>query len=112
VTHPDVPIVAALALEAGMTVLLLVVVLGFALSERVAHLTPVAIAPVLTAIIWLGSPWTGASINPARSEGPALVFGDLADLWVYFLAPSAAAIAVGLAWRVTPVRLVALRPDI
>jgi aquaporin Z len=111
VTHPDVPVVAALALEAAMTALLLIVVLGFAFSERLARLTPVAIVPILTAIIWLGSPWTGASINPARSEGPALAFGDLADLWVYFVAPSAAAVAVGLAWRVTPVLVVALHPD-
>jgi aquaporin Z len=111
VTHPGVPTAAAFALEAGMTSVLLVVIVGFAASDRLAPLTPVAIAPVLTAIIWLGSPWTGASINPARSEGPALAFGDLADLWLYVLAPSAAGLLVGLAWRVTPKPLGALRGD-
>ena len=66
---------------------------------------------MLTAIIWLGSPWTGASINPARSEGPALAFGDLADLWLYLAAPSAAGLAVGLVWRVTHAPLRALLRD-
>jgi hypothetical protein len=51
------------------------------------------------AIIWLGSPWTGASLNPARSEGPALAFGDVHDVWVYFAAPCAEALVTGLMWR-------------
>jgi glycerol uptake facilitator-like aquaporin len=94
-----------------MTALLLVVILTFSSSERLARLTPLAIVPVLTAIIWLGSPWTGASINPARSEGPAVAFGDLADLWLYLLAPSIAGVAIGLAWRVTRASLSALPRD-
>jgi aquaporin Z len=111
VTHPEVPVAAALALEAAMTACLLLVVLVFVSSERLTHLTPLALVPVLTAIIWLGSPWTGASTNPARSEGPAVAFGDLADLWLYLVAPSAAGLAIGLAWRVTPAHLVALPRD-
>jgi aquaporin Z len=111
VTHPGVPAVAAFALEGGMTALLLVVILSFVSSERLARLTPVAIVPVLAAIIWLGSPWTGASINPARSEGPAVAFGDLADLWLYLLAPSIAGVIVGLGWRVTRTPLRALPRD-
>jgi aquaporin Z len=99
VTHPDLPIAAAVALEAGMTALLLAVVFLFVSVERLARWTPLALVPVLTAIIWLGSPWTGASLNPARSEGPALAFRDLADLWLYLLAPILGALAVALVWR-------------
>jgi aquaporin Z len=99
VTHPEVPTAAAIALEAGMTALLFTVILTFVSSERLARWTPLAVVPVLTALIWLGSPWTGASLNPARSEGPALAFGDVADLWLYFAAPTAAALAMGLLWR-------------
>jgi aquaporin Z len=111
VTHPGVPAAAAFVLEAGMTALLVVVILAFSSSQRLARLTPLAIVPVLTAIIWLGSPWTGASINPARSEGPALAFGDFSDLWLYLLAPSLAGLAVGLVWRVTHRPLHALLRD-
>jgi aquaporin Z len=99
VTHPSVSTVAAVALEAAMTAALLTLVFAFASSERRARWTPLAIIPLLTAIIWLGSPWTGASLNPARSEGPALAFGDVRDLWIYLASPCAAALVVGLLWR-------------
>ena len=66
---------------------------------RRARWTPLAEVPLLTVIIWLGSPWTGASLNPARSEGPAVVFGDFADLWLHLVAPAAAGLALGLLWR-------------
>jgi aquaporin Z len=93
VTHPEVSTAAALALEARMTALV------FVSSDRLMRWTPLAIVPVLTAIIWLGSPWTGASLNPARSSGPAIAFGDYADLWLYFAAPAAAGLVVGVLWR-------------
>jgi aquaporin Z len=99
VTHPSVPAAGALALEFGMTALLLVVVFAFASSARLMRFTPLAIVPLLAAIIWLGSPGTGASLNPARSGGPAVAFGDLGDLWLYFVAPAAAGLVVGLLWR-------------
>jgi aquaporin Z len=99
VTHPTISIPGAIALEAGMTAALLVLVFGFVSSERLARWTPLALIPLLTAIIWLGSPWTGASLNPARSEGPAVAFGDLLDLWLYFVAPVAGALVVAGLWR-------------
>jgi aquaporin Z len=103
VTHPAaVSTPAALPLEAGMTALLLAVVLAFVSSERLARWTPLALVPLIATIIWLGSPWTGASLNPARSEGPALAFGDLRDLWLYFVAPALGALAVAALWRRRP----------
>ena len=104
VTHPAVSTAAAVALEAAMTALLLAVLFCLVSSARLARLTPLVLVPVITAMIWLGSPSTGASFNPARSEGPALAFADLADLWIYLAAPSATALAIGLAWRRFPMR--------
>jgi aquaporin Z len=75
VTHPGVPAAAAFVLEGAMTALLLVVILTFSSNERLARLTPLAIVPVLTAIIWLGSPWTGASINPRGARARRLRSG-------------------------------------
>jgi hypothetical protein len=46
-----------------------------------------------------GSPLTGAGLNPARSVGPAVVFGDLSDLWIYLVAPPAGGLLVAGLWR-------------
>ncbi len=47
----------------------------------------------------LGGPITGASMNPMRSLGPALVSGDLHALWLYILAPIVGASLGGLAYQ-------------
>lgn len=99
VTHPAVSPAEAVALEAGMTGALLLVILAFVSNARLARRTPLAIVPVLATLIWLGSPLTGASLNPARSVGPAVVFGDLTDLWIYLLAPQAGGLLVAALWR-------------
>lgn len=102
VTHPVVGAPEAIAVELAMTAALLVLIFAFVSDERLARRTPLAIMPLLAALIWLGSPLTGASLNPARSVGPALVFGDVRDLWIYIVAPAGAGLLVGALWRVAP----------
>jgi aquaporin Z len=104
VTHPAVSAPSAFALELGMTAALVLLIFAFVSDERLARRTPLAIMPLLATLIWLGSPLTGASLNPARSAGPALVSGDLADLWIYLVAPSAGALLMAAVWRLGPIQ--------
>jgi aquaporin Z len=100
VTVPAVPLAAAFALEAAMTAVLMVVIFAFVSSARLARWTPLAIWPVIAVLVWAGASSTGTSLNPARSSGPAIVFGSGLDvLWLYLLAPTTGAVAVALAWR-------------
>jgi len=46
-----------------------------------------------------GGPISGASMNPMRSLGPALVSGDLHALWLYIVAPLVGASVGGLAYQ-------------
>jgi aquaporin NIP len=46
-----------------------------------------------------GGPVTGASMNPARSFGPALAAGEWKDFWLYVTGPVVGAIAGGLAYQ-------------
>ena len=47
----------------------------------------VSIGAVITAAAFLGGPISGASMNPARSLGPALAANNLQSLWIYLTAP-------------------------
>jgi len=47
----------------------------------------------------MGGPVSGASMNPARSIGPALVSGDRATLWIYLVAPPIGAVTAVLVIR-------------
>ena len=104
VTHPGVSTIEALGLEAAMTALLIATILTCASSARRARLTPLAIWPVLAVLVWKLSPDTGASLNPARSAGPALAFGDLADLWLYVAGPVAGAAVAAWPWALLGTR--------
>jgi len=94
VTHSTVSVPLALGLETGMTAALVATIFVFNAHERLAAWTPLAIVPVITVLVWAGGPSTGTSLNPARSEGPAVAFGDLSELWLYFVAPIVGALAV------------------
>jgi MIP family channel proteins len=74
--------------EALGTFLLVLTVLVVALGIRAKkEWAPLAIGLTFGAIGMVMGPLTGASVNPARWFGPALVSGEFADAWVYVLAP-------------------------
>ncbi len=100
-TLPTVTPTNALVLEAILTGILMVVIVSVATDARaVGGIAGAAIgATVGLAALWAG-PLTGASMNPARSLGPALVSGDLSAIWVYLVGPVAGALAGGIAYQV------------
>ncbi|KAF3328776.1 putative aquaporin TIP4-3 [Carex littledalei] len=53
----------------------------------IAGLGPLLVGLVVGANIFAGGPFSGASMNPARSFGPALAAGDWSDHWVYWVGP-------------------------
>jgi len=87
-------------LECILTLLLMLVILSvsFGAKEK-GLLAGVAIGAVITFESLFGGPVSGASMNPARSLGPAIIAGDLQHLWLYLIAPTLGALlAVPLYW--------------
>ncbi|HYT30882.1 MAG TPA: MIP family channel protein [Actinomycetota bacterium] len=76
-------------LEAVLTFFLVITVFATAVDERgvFKSLGGMPIGLVLTFDILVGGFFTGASMNPARSFGPALISGTWTDFWVYLVGP-------------------------
>ena len=90
-------------LEAFLTFFLVIAIFGTAVDDRgpFAKTAGLTIGLVLVFDILMGGPLTGASMNPARTLGPAVATGDFSDLWVYLAGPiGGGVIAAGLYWFV------------
>jgi MIP family channel proteins len=99
-TLPTVGVGSALAYEAVLTAFLMFVILAVATDTRaVGPAAAIAIGGTVGLDALFGGPITGASMNPARSIGPALVSGELHDLWIYIAAPLAGAIVGAVAYQ-------------
>ncbi|TDI37908.1 MAG: aquaporin [Acidobacteria bacterium] len=74
-----------------------------AVTKTGANHAPAAIALTLVAVHLAGIPFSGASVNPARSFGPAAVSGgDFGQLWVYIYAPLIGAVIAWALYRLFP----------
>ncbi|MBL4587378.1 MAG: MIP family channel protein [Flavobacteriales bacterium] len=81
-------IMQSFVMEIVITFLLMLIIIMVATgSKEVGILAGVAIGAAVAIFALLAGPITGASMNPARSLGPALVSGHLENLWLYFAAP-------------------------
>jgi MIP family channel proteins len=86
--------------ELVLTVFLMFVIMAVATDTRaVGEAAAIAIGGTIGLEAMFGGPISGASMNPARSLGPALVSGDLHALWIYIVAPLAGAAIGGLAYQ-------------
>ena len=87
------------AVEAVLTFFLVSAVFGSCVNPNAPKVGGFAIGLVLVADILVGGPLTGASVNPARAFGPALVAGQWVAHVVYWAGPILGGIAAGLLWE-------------
>jgi MIP family channel proteins len=88
------------AWEVAFTFLLMFVIMAVATDTRaVGDAAALAIGGTVGLGALVGGPISGASLNPARSLGPALVSGELRALWIYLVAPPLGAVAGALTYR-------------
>jgi len=117
VTQPTGSNIQSLVVEFITTFYLVFVVMAVATDDRaVGQMAGLAVGATIMLNALFSGPVTGASMNPVRSIGPALVGGKFKSLWVYILGPfaggAAGAWAYGLIRHIgKPVREVTKSTD-
>ena len=95
---PGVTDIGALILEIVLTAGFVLVILVS--TKRAAGLAPLAIPLTLVAIHFASATLSGASVNPARSIGSALIGADLSASWIYLVGPIVGALGGWAIYRV------------
>ncbi len=86
--------------ETILTVFLMFVIMAVATDTRaVGEAAAIAVGGTVGLDALFGGPISGASMNPARSLGPALVSGDRQSLWIYLTAPLLGATIGAIAYQ-------------
>ena len=91
----------ALIVEIILTFVFVTAILGVTDKKENGHATGIVIGLTLTLVHLFGIPFTGTSVNPARSFGPALLQGGkaLSQVWVFIVAPIIGSILAGLFYK-------------
>lgn len=89
----------AVLLEAFLTFFLVIAYLFIYRNPFLAIVSGVAIGLVLTVAMLAGGPLTGASMNPARSLGPAIFSNNLGTWWIYIVGPLLGALVAALVYK-------------
>ncbi len=99
-TLPALPLGAAFAVEWLLSFGLMFVIMAVATDPRVTDgFAPIAVGLSVSFCALMGGPLTGASMNPARSFGPALIGSLWQAHWIYWLAPITGMIAAARAYE-------------
>ncbi len=98
----SVSFVVAIFIEAILTGLLIMLIFGFVSSAKYAKSTGLAVGGYILLVTVLFAPFTGASMNPARSFAPAFLLQDYNHLWIYFVGPFLGAFFAARVFRNLP----------
>jgi aquaporin NIP len=99
-TIPSVGVGSAFVYELVLTAFLMFVIVAVATDTRaVGAAAAIAIGGTVGLDALFGGPVTGASMNPARSFGPALAAGEWSDFWIYVAGPLAGAALGAFAYQ-------------
>ena len=100
-TLPSVGAGSAFVYEVVLTAFLMFVIMAVATDTRaVGAAAAIAIGGTVGLDALFGGPVTGASMNPARSFGPALAAGQWSDFWIYVAGPVAGAALGAFAYQI------------
>ena len=97
----DGNIVKSLIIEIILTFVFVLAVLGVTSKPENGKVAGLVIGGALTLVHLLGIYFTGTSVNPARSFGPALLLGGdaLANVWVFIVAPLIGGAMAAIIWK-------------
>ncbi len=100
-SHVGLSLDGAFVIEMILTFVFVLAIFGVTSNEKTSAHAGLIIGLTLTFVHIIGIPLTGTSVNPARSVGPALIFGGeaLSQVWVFVLAPLAGAAIAALVWH-------------
>jgi aquaporin Z len=87
------------AIEVILTCVFVLAILGVTSKVENGNVAGLVIGLTLTLVHLLGIYFTGTSVNPARSFGPALFAGSLGTVWVFILAPLAGGAIAALIYK-------------
>jgi MIP family channel proteins len=98
---PGITPAVGIGIEAVLTALLVLAVIGTAVDSRAPKIGGLAIGLAVAADILVGGPLTGAAMNPARWFGPAVAAGAYADWYVWWIGPAIGSLAAAYLYRTT-----------
>ena len=89
----------SIVVEVILTFVFVLAILGVTSKESNGSVAGLVIGGALVLVHLLGIPFTGTSVNPARTFGPAIFAGTLSTYWVFLLAPLAGGVLAALVYR-------------
>lgn len=90
----------SLVMETVLTAILVSVILNTATGARsIGHNAAIAVGSTVALLGLFASPISGASMNPARSLGPAIAATEFTSIWIYLTAPFLGAVVGALAYQ-------------